>query len=114
MWGMGLVQNEDVLQFSGGDFSKALVGSDIGIPHEVDFNAITVNHDSSNYVFSLDSAVELGGALFDDSDLVEFDGSSFTMFFDGSDEDLAPETYINAAAILSGVTRARDYWTMFN
>ncbi|NEP20172.1 MAG: hypothetical protein F6J97_25360 [Leptolyngbya sp. SIO4C1] len=45
--------------------------------------------DSSNFFFTLDGTKRLDGVYFGKEDIIQFDGSTFTKFFDGSDVGLS-------------------------
>lgn len=86
----------DLLLYNGSIFSKLLDGPAIGIPAGARVDAATVLSDRS-IVFSLDIPVSLEGIPFKDHDLILYDGSSFDLYFSGSDNGI-PE-----AANLDGV-----------
>ncbi|WP_210326178.1 DUF5801 repeats-in-toxin domain-containing protein [Oricola nitratireducens] len=77
-------QNEDIVLWdvsanSGAGGAVLLFdGSDVGASN---IDAVSVNPDTGNLVFSMSSGV----GSFDDGDLIEFDGSNFTKFFDEND-----------------------------
>jgi hypothetical protein len=108
--GVGLVADEDVLEFEEGvGFSTVLDGSAIGIPVEADVNGVAKA--GANYVLSLDSAAWIAGTLYDDADLIEYNGFTFSKFFDAAANGIAPEVDINAVEIL-GPTEVPD-WIKF-
>jgi hypothetical protein len=86
----------DLILYDGSNFSKLLDGPTIGIPDGARIDAATVLADES-IVFSLDIPVSLGGIPFKAHDLIIYAGSSFGLYFSGSDNGI-PE-----AADLDGV-----------
>ena len=82
-------QNEDIVLWdvsanSGAGGAVLLFdGSDVGASN---IDAVSVNPDTGNLVFSMSSGV----GSFDDGDLIEFDGSNFTKFFDENDDLRVP------------------------
>jgi hypothetical protein len=86
----------DLILYDGSNFSKLLDGLAAGIPDGACIDAATVLADES-IVFSLDIPVGLGGIPFKAHDLIIYDGSSFGLYFSGSDNGI-PE-----AADLDGV-----------
>lgn len=99
--GVGLVADEDVIRYVEGiGFGMTLDGSSVGIPPEADVDAFAILPNTGNFVLSLEGANFLGGNLYDDADLIEYNGSFF-MFFDASLNGLPEEININAVEILS-------------
>lgn len=108
--GVGLVADEDVIRFSGGTFSLELDGSAIGLPPEVDIDAVAIlpNAIPITYILSIDGANEIAGTLYDDADLIAYSMGSFSKFFDAAANGIPPEVNINALAIL-GKTDVPDW-----
>lgn len=86
----------DLVLYDGTNFSKLLDGPAIGIPEGARIDATTVLSDGT-LILSLDIPVSLGGIDFKANDLINYDGSSFSLYFSGSDNGI-PE-----AANLDGV-----------
>lgn len=98
--GIGLVADEDVIRYVEGiGFSMTLDGSSVGIPPEANVDAFAIVPNTGNFVLSLEGANFLGGNLYDDADLIEYNGSFF-VFFDASLNGLPEEININAVEIL--------------
>ena len=101
--------DEDLVLFENGAFSVFWDGSDHGLKSDLDAVDLLANGD---FVFSTMSPVTLEGTDFDDSDLILWDGTTFSMYFDGSDPDgsgtlnglAANEEDIDAVALLGGAT----------
>ncbi|MEW6419257.1 MAG: LamG-like jellyroll fold domain-containing protein [Nitrospirota bacterium] len=72
----------DLILYDGTNFSKLLDGSDVGIPDGARINAATVLSDGS-IIFSLDIPASMGGLSFKANDLIKYDGSSFSLYFNG-------------------------------
>ncbi len=77
----------DLILYDGSSFSKVLDGVAVGIPNGARIDAGTVLSDGS-MVFSLDIPVTLGGTSFKANDLIKYDGSSFDLYFSGSDNGI--------------------------
>ena len=77
----------DLIVYDGTDFSKLLDGLAIGIPHRACIDAATVLSDGS-IVFSSDVPITLAGTSFKANDLIKYDGSSFDLYFSGSDNGI--------------------------
>jgi hypothetical protein len=80
----------DLILYDGTNFSKLLDGSAAGIPDGARINAATVLSDGS-IIFSLDILSSMGGLSFKANDLIRYDGSSFSLYFSGSDNGI-PES----------------------
>lgn len=78
-----IAQPRDVVQYSGGVYSIVFDGSAQGIPAGVRLDALGADADG-NLLMSFDTTVALSGITADDEDIVEFDGTDFSLFFDGS------------------------------
>jgi len=88
--------DRDVILYDGVNLSKLLDGTAIGIPEGARIDAATVLSDGT-IIFSLDIPVSLVGIAFKANDLIRYDGSSFDLYFSGSDNGI-PE-----AADMDGV-----------
>ena len=84
----------DLIFYDGTNFSKLLDGSAIGIPEGARINAATVLSDGS-IVFSSDIPVSLGGIAFKAHDLMLYNGSSFSFYFSGSENDIPENANID-------------------
>ena len=72
----------DVIRFDGSVYSIELAASTAGIPSGVAVDAISV--DGSDLLLSFDRAVAVGNSTVNDEDLASWNGSSLSLFFDGS------------------------------
>jgi len=98
---VGYIADEDIIRFSEDfGFSIEVDGSEIGIPIKAEIDALCVNPETFNMVFSLDSALLLGTDFYDDSDLIEWNGSDFSLFFNSYDEGIPAEVNLDACHIL--------------
>jgi hypothetical protein len=120
--GLLVATPDDVVKFDGFDYTLEFDGGAHGVPAGTDLDAVA-RLPSGELLVSFDVAVELGGVRADDEDLLHFDGSAFTLFFDASaahagwaDADLdavaLPEPRVCAglaagAALLAGLARGR-------
>ncbi len=84
----------DLILYDGTNFSKLLDGSEIGIPNGACIDAATVLSDGS-IAFSSDIPVSLGGIPFKALDLIRYDGSSFSLYFSGSNNGIPENANID-------------------
>jgi hypothetical protein len=80
----------DLIHYDGSTFSKMLDGAALGIPEGAHINAATRLSDGS-IIFSLDIPASIGGISAKANDLIKYDGSSFSLYFSGSDNGI-PES----------------------
>ena len=73
---------EDVVRYDGIAYTLEFDGSAAGVPGGAGVDAVSTL--GRELLLSFDTAVTLGQAEFGEEDLVRFDGSGFTLFFDGS------------------------------
>ena len=71
----------DIIRFSTGSYVVEFSGYAAGIPAGVNVDALTLSN--GDLIVSFDVATELGGKLYQDEDLVRYDGVSFSMFLQG-------------------------------
>ena len=94
--GGGLVVGPaDVVRFDGTTDTVEFDASAEGIPAGVTVDAVGV-HGSGDLLLSFNTAVNVGTTV-DDEDLVRFNGTTFTMFFDGSGEGVDPALDLDGA-----------------
>ncbi len=77
----------DILEFYDypGGYASRFDGIGSGVPAGVNVISLFLDGgDAGDLVMSFDVPVTLGGQTFQTNDLVRFDGSSFTLYFDGS------------------------------
>jgi Calx-beta domain/IPTL-CTERM motif len=89
----------DVVRFDGSTYSLELSGAAAGIPPGAAIDALS--EADGALLLSFDVAVDLGAVVADDEDLVAFDGTVFTLFFDGSAAGVPPALDLDAAHRLS-------------
>ena len=85
--------DEDIIVHDGSGWSMYFDGSDVGLGGPPDLNAFHIL-DNGDLLLSFDTPVNLGGTLYDDSDIIRFTptstgsvtSGSFSMYFDGSSE----------------------------
>ena len=85
--------DEDIIVHDGSGWSMYFDGSDVGLGGPPDLNAFHIM-DNGDLLLSFDTPVNLGGTLYDDSDIVRFTptstgtvtSGSFSMYLDGSTE----------------------------
>ncbi len=90
----------DVVRFDGTVYSLEFDASAEGFPEGVNLDAVGVIE--GDLLLSFDQPVSAGGIAADSEDLLRFDGASFSLFFDGSTEGVAPEMNLDAAHYSSG------------
>jgi hypothetical protein len=73
---------EDVVSHDGDSYTLAFDGSAEGVPDGASVDAVSTI--AGDLLLSFDTAVTLGADTVHEEDLVRFDGSGFTLFFDGS------------------------------
>jgi hypothetical protein len=81
-----IYQDEDLASFNFTSFSPFFDGSSAGIPSELDVDGAHVLEDSGNLLISFTTSGVVGGVSFDDEDILEYDGVSWEMAYDGSAE----------------------------
>jgi hypothetical protein len=73
---------EDVVRYDGDSYTMEFDGSAEGVTAGAGVDAVSTLE--SELLLSFDTTVSLGIVTADEEDLVRFDGSQFTLFFDGS------------------------------
>jgi uncharacterized repeat protein (TIGR01451 family) len=91
---------EDVVRYDGVSYTIEFDGSAEGVAGDAGVDAISES--GSDLLLSFDATVTLGTETAQDEDLVRFDGSSFTLFFDGSAVGVPEELNLDAAQNLGG------------
>jgi hypothetical protein len=100
----------DVIRYDGASYSIEFDASAAGIPMGVMTDAASLA--AGGLLLSFDTTVDLGGGLVAaDEDLVVWDGSSFSLRFDGSAEGLDAALDIDAAQDLGGGVLAMSFDT---
>jgi hypothetical protein len=85
----------DVVRYDGSIYTLEFDASAKGVPDGVVTDAVAIV--GSDLLLSFDTTVALGGNTYDDEDLVRFDGSTFTLFFDGSANGVPRSLDLDAA-----------------
>lgn len=88
---------DDVVRTNGFSYALEFDGATHGVPEGVNLDAVG-RLPSGELLLSFDVAVELGGVRADDEDLLRFDGSAFTLFFDGSAQGVNPDLDLDGVA----------------
>lgn len=78
-----VVADEDVVSWDGRNLRRALDGSALGIDSALDIDAIHFLG-GTPFLASFDTTGEVGGVVFDDEDVLRFNGFFWSMEFDGS------------------------------
>lgn len=95
-------QPEDVVRFDGAGATMVFDGSANGVPPGSNVDAVFLDGgDAGDLILSFDVPTTIGTATYDPADLVRYDGSSFTLFFDAS----AASPPIPPAVNLTGADR---------
>ncbi len=92
----------DLIRYDGTNFSKLLDGSAIGIPDGAHINAATQLSNGS-IIFSLDIPASIEGLSIKANDLIKYDGSSFSLYFSGSDHGIPESANIDGVWVGSTV-----------
>jgi hypothetical protein len=96
----GLVAgSEDVVGHDGVAYTLIFDGSDAGVADGVSVDAVGII--DGDLLLSFDSTLNTGTGTFDQNDLVRFDGTQFTLVFDGSAAGVPNEMDLDAAHLLS-------------
>ena len=90
----------DLILYNGSSYSKFLDGTAAGLPAGARINAATVEA-GGNLIFALDVPATLDGTSFSSNDLIAYDGTSFSLYFKGSDHGI-PEN-VNIEGVTVGV-----------
>jgi len=85
----------DVVRHSGSTYSIEFSGASNGVPAGARLDALSMNG-AGQLLLSFDTTVSLSGITVADEDVVLFNGSSFSLFFDGSAAGLSPGVDLNA------------------
>jgi hypothetical protein len=88
----------DVVRWDGASYTLEFDASAESVPDGVRTDAVTMSA-GGNLVLSFDTTVALDGSTYFDEDLVEFDGASFSSFFDGSAAGLDSALDIDGAHV---------------
>jgi hypothetical protein len=122
--GVGAVDDEDVVVFSGGVFAMVYDGSAAGVPAALDVDAVEPATGPAGFLLSFDTSGTVGAVTFDDEDVVRYDSGlgTYAMYTDASLSDpvdwpradlvALPEPgalpgLAAAAALLAGLRRRR-------
>jgi hypothetical protein len=73
----------DIIRYNGIGFSKLVDGRAIGIPEGTGFDGVAMLPDGS-IAFSIDTPASLGGTAYKANDIIRYDGSRFSLIFEGS------------------------------
>lgn len=92
------LRSADVARYDGVTYTIEFDGSAEGVPDGTRPDAVTVDG-SGDLLLSFDTTVNLGGTVSADEDLVSFNGSSFSVVFDGSVEGLSETLDLDGASI---------------
>jgi hypothetical protein len=88
----------DVVRFNGSAYTLEFDAAAHGIPEGVNTDAVAVS--DGDLLLSFDTAVQLGGSVIEDEDLVRFTGASFVPFFIGADADVPADLNLDGAQVL--------------
>lgn len=90
----------DIVFSDGGSLSLAFDAAAQGLPDGVNVDAVALD-ENDDLVFSIDTHADLGGTVFEDADLIRFDGGGFAMVFDASVAGFPDSADIDAATAFS-------------
>jgi hypothetical protein len=88
----------DVVRYDGVSYTIEFDASAESVPSGACTDAVTMST-GGNLVLSFDTTVAIDGSTYFDEDLVEFDGTSFSFFFDGSTAGLDSALDIDGAHV---------------
>jgi hypothetical protein len=103
----GAVGPEDVVSYNGDSYTLEFDGSAEGVPGGASVDAVSTI--AGDLLLSFDTAVTLGADTAYEEDLVRFDGSQFTLFFDGSAAGVPEGLDLDAAHYLGGDNLALSF-----
>lgn len=101
-----LVERRDVVRDGAGGPSLELDGGAAGVPDGVGIDALSQTG-AAELLVSFDTAVELSGVLIEDEDLALWNGSTWSLFFDGSAEGVPVGLDLDGAHYLPGLDALR-------
>ncbi|MEO1368038.1 MAG: hypothetical protein AAFX50_12760 [Acidobacteriota bacterium] len=107
-FGGQLVTPRDVASSDGNVITLALDGAALGVARGVGVDAVTLSS-AGDLVVSFDTALELGGLLVNDEDLVAVGGGPPTVVFDGSLAGVPPGIDLDAAHFLDATALAASF-----
>ncbi len=111
--GVGAFNDEDLILWNGSSFSKWFDGSDHGMTANIDALHV-LDQAAGTFVFSTSGSWSAAGTTFQAEDLVLWDGSSFSLFFDGSENSLGSSNEnIDAVYLAIGSPTVTDTITDF-
>lgn len=84
--GSVVAADEDVVLWDGSTFSMVIDGSALGLASELDVDAVSQTG-IDRYMISLDTTATVGGITVADEDLLQLDGSTWSLYFDASASD---------------------------
>ncbi|MCI0527676.1 MAG: hypothetical protein L0Y56_09560 [Nitrospira sp.] len=91
----------DVVSFNGTTYTQVFNAAAHNLPAGVMVDAVSV-FNGGDLLLSLDTTVVLSGGVIADDDLVRFNGSTFTLFFDGSAAGVAAGLDLDGAHYQNG------------
>ena len=91
----------DVVRYDGATYSIEFDASSAGVPPGARADAVS-RTTAGNLLLSFDTTVSLSSTTFDDEDLIEFDGATFTSRFDGSAAGIDPALDLDGAHFFPG------------
>jgi hypothetical protein len=98
--GLAEVRPSDVVGFDGTGYSVVFSGSAHGVPEGASIDALAMAP-NGDLLISFDVAVELSGLAAEDRDLLRWNGSTWSIFFDGANEGVPDGLDLDAAHLLS-------------
>jgi hypothetical protein len=100
-WAGQTVAPADVLLYDGGTESVFFDASAEGLPDGTDIDAVAFDG-NGQLIFSVDTHVSLSGSVFEDADVIVFDGSGFASLIDASAAGFDDAADVDALATLPG------------
>jgi hypothetical protein len=99
--GVGVVDDEDVVRYSGGIYTMAFDGSVAGVPSGVNLDAAHGVTSPPGLLVSFDASGIVGGVYFDDEDVLRYTTGlgTYAMYFDASLSDPVDWPRANLSAL---------------
>jgi len=91
------VEPRDVVRWDSLDYTLDFDGSAEGVSGDARIDAISIDAATGDLLLSFDVSVDLSGLDVADEDLVAFDGSVFSLYFDGSAHGVSEALDLDAA-----------------
>src|SRR4030095_210494 len=97
---LGEVRPSDVVRFDGTNYALAFSGVTNGIPANASIDALAMAS-NGDFLISFDVPLDLSGMATEDRDLLRWNGSGWSIFFDGADAGVPDGLDLDAAHLMN-------------